>query len=88
MNNTVKALIKRGIDSITAEEVYKKGYSLNKIKNTADIKLLNIGLTQKQIDLIKDESRPPIPEETVNQLLYESNFTCCICKDSSNGKIS
>lgn len=87
MNNTVKALIKRGIDSITAEEVYKKGYSLNKIKNTADIKLLNIGLTQKQIDLIKDESRPPIPEETVNQLLYESNFTCCICKDSSNGII-
>lgn len=87
MNNTVKALIKRGIDSITAEEVYKKGYSLNKIKNTADIKLLNIGLTQKQIDLIKDESRPPIPEETVNRLLYESNFTCCICKDSSNGII-
>lgn len=87
MNNTIKALIKRGIDSITAEKLYKKGYTLNKIKTTIDKNLLNIGLTQGQINLIKDESRPPIPEETVNKLLYESNFTCCICKDSSNGII-
>lgn len=87
MNNTIKALIKRGIDSITAEKVYKKEYSLNKLRITDDKKLLDIGLTQEQINLIKDESRPPIPEETVNKLLYESNFTCCICKDSSNGII-
>ena len=56
MNNTIKAIIKRGIDSITAEKLYKKGYTLNKIKTTIDKKLLDIGLTKEQIDLIKDES--------------------------------
>ncbi len=82
---TEKALLERGIDSKKIEILLLNNLTINEIKNTPDDILINLGLTEYDIKKIKDGKRPPIPESTLNKLLYETNATCCICKNSENG---
>lgn len=49
--------------------------------------LLNIGLTEDNISSLYDKGRPPIPEPTVIQLLSESKFVCCICRNKTSGVV-
>ena len=87
MNNTIKSLLRRGIDSVIASKIVENGYTIAKIKSKNDEELIKLGLTQNQINNIKNGVRPPIPVKVINQLLYESNCTCCICKNSNNGVV-
>lgn len=87
MNNTIKSLLRRGIDSVIASKIVSDGYTITKIKSENNEELIKLGLTQNQINNIKNGRRPPIPTEVINQLLYESNCTCCICKNSNNGVV-
>ncbi len=77
----------RGFDSQTAEQLVNQGHTLNSLKamSTDDLRALNI--PEKQIQIILDEPRPPIPQETVNKVLYDSRWTCCICRDRTQGII-
>lgn len=79
--NTIKALLSRGLDSKAAENLNAKGFTLQKLKLLNKNELSVLGLQDNFIDVLFNESRPPIPSITVQKLLYQSKFTCCICRD-------
>ncbi|MBE7896963.1 HNH endonuclease [Paenibacillus polymyxa] len=88
MNSKTKlALMQRKIDSKLAEQLIARGFTLGKLKQQSSDELRGLGLMKESIDIIQNESRPPIPEDTVRKLLFESNYTCCLCKDSSKSII-
>jgi hypothetical protein len=81
MSRTYEALLGRGLDSNKASNIVKAGYSIQEL-TTCDPNSLNaIGITREDIDLIFDSSRPAIPDIIVDNLLYKSRRTCCICRD-------
>lgn len=43
-----------------------------------------MGLSKAIASKIFKETRPPIPEDVLIDILHESNRTCCICKDPNN----
>src|ERR671932_784582 len=84
---TLNALMKRGFDSETAHRLEKAGYTVNSLKSLDEHKLRKLNITEELIQTILRESRPPIPSETLNKVLYENRMTCCVCRDRSQGII-
>jgi hypothetical protein len=82
---TINALVARGFDSEMAKIIDSKGYTLNALKNMNTDDLRGLGIPEKQIKMILNESRPPIPQETVIKVLHNSRWTCCICRDRTQG---
>ena len=88
MSKRIKnALISRGFNSKLSEKLIAQGYTLSKLKQESKFALEKLGLTSELIDNLKNEIRPPIPQETVVKLLHESRYCCCICRDNTNGII-
>jgi len=87
MNPTYKALLKRGMDSKTIENLISQKYTLTKLKFLSLEELIALGITEKIANEVLKESRPPIPDETVMKLLYDSKYCCCICRDPLKGII-
>lgn len=81
--NTFNALLSRGIDNITTRRLILEGYNLKKLSSLKKKQLEELGLKDSYVEIFLKLSRPPIPEETVIKLLFESKRTCCICRDSS-----
>ncbi len=79
-SRTETALIARGFDNATARKLAVNGFTLSKLKSVGAEELRNIGLDDRQIERLHDESRPPIPSKNVTSLLYKSAFTCCVCR--------
>ena len=84
---TVNALVARGIDSATAQELIQRGYSLASLAQLPEDQLKDLGLDQSQVAALAKPSRPPIPEATLASVLFRSRWTCCVCRDSSLGII-
>jgi len=84
---TVNALIARGFDSETANRLKQDGYTLNSLKNLKENELRSLNIREELIERILGEKRPPIPEKTVNKVLYESAMNCCICRDKNQAVI-
>lgn len=82
-NKTRSALIRRGISTSQAEFIINNGFNISKLQLMSKQELEGLGLNEADIEKIHDKSRPPIPEEIINKVLYEAKFTCCICRDSS-----
>lgn len=82
MNKSLSAFLSRGFDLKLANALIADNYTLNSLKSLSKITLLDLGLTDKQIDALFAEKRPPIPEDIINRLLHRSRWTCCICRDS------
>ncbi|MWV43402.1 hypothetical protein GRF59_07125 [Paenibacillus sp. HJL G12] len=82
MNSTVRALMQRGISDDFAKKIVSNGYSLEKLKQMKVEELLELGFSQESAEIINKEKRPPIPSKTLNKVLYESRYSCCICKKS------
>jgi len=84
---TFNALMERGFDSETAHRLEKAGYTLSSL-TTLDEKTLNsLNISEELIDIIRKAKRPPIPSETMNKLLFESGWACCVCGKTSGGII-
>ena len=79
---TKKALLARGIDIYTTEQLVSRGCTLAKLQKLTDFTLYN--LTAEQISKLQKGSRPPIPTPTLDKLLYKSAYTCCICRKKDN----
>jgi hypothetical protein len=77
---TVTALLARGFDSELAGRLADSGYTIATLKSQNRDALSLLGLPANLLDKIFLGSRPPIPAQTVNQLLYESARICCICR--------
>lgn len=79
-DSDLQALIDQGIGSGLAQSLRSHGMTLAKLKRLSRFKLTALGVDGAAAQRIKAE-RPPIPDATVNSLLYRSNRTCCICHD-------
>ncbi len=84
---TFDALLRRGFDSETAHRLASAGHTLNSLKILDENELRTLNISGELIQSLLRESRPPIPSETSNKVLYESRVTCCVCRDRSQGII-
>lgn len=79
--STLKALLSRGLDSRTAENLIAKKYTIKSLKLLQKNELSQLGLNDDFINVLLSESRPPIPLQNLIKLLHESKMTCCICRN-------
>jgi hypothetical protein len=84
---TFNALMERGFDSERANRLEKAGYTLSSLTTLDENELISLNIPEELIDIIRDEKRPPIPSETMNKLLFESGWACCVCGKTSGGII-
>ncbi len=86
-SRTEKALLARGLDSFTIQNIVDQRLTLGKLKTFSQERLRELGIRDDHIDLITSEARPPIPNKTVDKLLHDSRRTCCVCRDISKSII-
>lgn len=84
---TYNALMARGFDSETANRLDSARHTINSLKLRSADELAALNISEKLIRTISVESRPPIPSEILNKVLYQSRMTCCVCRDKSQGII-
>jgi len=81
MAQTALALIGYGLDLAIAKAIEKQGMRMPDIKALADDGFQELGIPPYVMKAIRDSIRTPIPSNTVMQVLNDSAFACCICKD-------
>jgi hypothetical protein len=81
MRLTQKALMARGLDSETALDLARKGWTLSKIKQTNVDDLANAGFSVEFIKNLSKEGRPPIPDQVLMKVLFDNRFQCCVCRN-------
>ena len=82
MNPTVSALMSKGVSNRRAKVIVALGLTLQDLQLSDDACLVQLGLSDKNIEAIRKASRPSIPDDTLNKLFEESRETCCICEKS------
>jgi hypothetical protein len=82
-DKTYNALLARGFDSKLADILTENGYTVTNLKSKDLETLLRLGIPEEIALNLTRESRPPIPENIVIELLYESRMACCICRDTT-----
>ena len=82
-NPTEKALLARGFNSELATSIRRRGYTLESLKRAEDSTLTGLGLSGAQIESLRRESRPPIPQEDLTRVLFDNRWVCCICRDAT-----
>jgi hypothetical protein len=83
LNRTIAALIDRGLDIQLAQSLRDQGYTLAKLQQMTEAELSALSILPHSIKSIRQNGRPPIPDETLSALLIANRFTCCVCQDSS-----
>ena len=79
--------MERGFDSETANRLVKEGYTLSSLTTLDEKTLSSLNISEELVDIIRKGKRPPIPSETMNKLLFESGWACCVCGKTSGGII-
>jgi hypothetical protein len=87
MSKTLNALLAKGIDSEKANNIVKAGYTIQTLSTCGPEVFESIGIEKSDIELIFKSSRPAIPDEIVDSLLYKSRRTCCICREKEKSII-
>lgn len=77
---TDAALMARGIDSATADRLRRAGMTLGRLKQSSDAGLAALGLDPDQVAGLRAGARPPIPADTLAQVLWANRWTCCVCR--------
>lgn len=81
MHQTEIALIARGVDSATARMLRMDGWTISKLKASAEDELKAVGLSREFIENIFKEQRPPISRDVISKLLFDNRFQCCVCRN-------
>ncbi len=78
----INTYIRYGIDSDLAEKLQELNLPKTTLEKTSKKNLREkYGLSNSEIDIVKDSiRRKPIDEEVIDELLSNSNYTCCLCK--------
>ena len=76
-------LIAVGLDSKLAEKIVSKGYTLSKLKSASKTDLSKNFESWEISPIIEATKRKPISSDTINRLVKESDWKCCICWDIS-----
>ena len=82
MRSTFNAFLDRGITNKLAASLVAAKLTLKSLQMKEDQSLTALGLTADNIADIRNASRPPIPSQILEKLLYESRETCCVCQRS------
>jgi hypothetical protein len=78
-DRTRNALLARGFDTETSDELIRKGLTIAKLKSSSYEKLAKLGISKELINNLRDR-RLAIPTKTVIKVLYESAWGCCVCR--------
>lgn len=81
-NPTERALLARGFDSELAASIRRQGYTVESLKRVDDRSLTALGLSDAQVDSLRQETRPPIPTEDLTRVLFDNRWVCCVCRDA------
>ena len=87
MRATQKALMARGLDSDCAAKLAQDGWTLNKLKLATRAELKTMGLSDKFVDDLFNEPRPPIPTDALMSVLFANRYQCCVCRDPKSSII-
>lgn len=79
-NRTVAALMQRGLSDAEATRLHREGHTLASLMQLDDAALAALGLNPAQIVEIRSGGRPPIPFETLAQVLWANRSICCVCR--------
>lgn len=82
-NSTEKALLARGFSSDLAASIRQRGHTIESLKRANNTELASLGLSINQIESLRQESRPQIPNEELTRVLFENRWVCCVCRDAS-----
>lgn len=85
MSETLGKLLGIGFPAPIASKLAETGKTLSQIKRLSKDQQVQFGITQELKE--KLGSRKPIPEATVNKLLYDSSRTCCVCRGAHSHAI-
>lgn len=79
---TILTYLQYGVPKNIAEDLAQKGLPVTTFKATSNENLADkYGLTLDIIELVKERiQRQSIASETIETLLENSNYTCCVCK--------
>ena len=79
--------IKYGVPSDWAYQYELIGISASTFKNTSKENLLTkYKISEEQIDFVKNcLTRQPIDNQTIQELLDNNSYICCICKGKKSG---
>lgn len=81
MSKTFTALLSKGIDSEKASKIVKAGFTIQTLSTCKPDELEVLGIDSNDIETIYINSRPSIPDKIVDELLYKSRRTCCVCRE-------
>jgi hypothetical protein len=70
----------RGLDSDTANRLRRLGLTLAELKRRSDDELAPLGLTGAQVAALRKGARPPVPFDTLVQVLWANRSSCCVCR--------
>lgn len=87
MNGTQKALMARGLDSDLSLKLVKDNWTLKDLKLRTKKELGRLGLPKRFIDNLFKDSRPPIPIDTLTNVLFSNRYQCCVCRDPQQSVI-
>lgn len=80
MSRTVSALMRRGIDNVTAKRLEEEGYTLSSLQQARDLELFGLSLGEDEVAAIRKGARPEIPPENLAKVLWANRWTCCVCR--------
>lgn len=80
VNRTVAALMRRGFDTDLANRIKQFGLTLMDLKQRDDEALSRLGLSAANIAAVREGDRPPVPFDTLVQVLWENRSACCVCR--------
>lgn len=80
---TRQALLARGLNSRSIDNVLAAGHTLSNLKLQSRETLQDLGLDTREIKAVYDGARPPIPFSAATKVLYDSKLMCCVCRNQS-----
>lgn len=69
-----------GMDSVLAETLQADGWTPHKLRQRSDWELMHLGISPEIMQSLQDCQPPPIPIETLVEVLDVNHCMCCICR--------
>lgn len=78
--NLLYSMVGAGLDSVLAQKARQLGFTLTTLKQASKAKL-RASFAPDEVETILQIRRKPIPIETVQRLVDECDWKCCLCWD-------
>lgn len=75
-----RAFLARGLSLDEASLLEGTGIKISLLRSKPVEELVALGLTEKSAKNLRGRTRPPIPPQVVNDLIFRAAATCCVCQ--------